>query len=117
MTRTRPPSPGAVRDRGLDRLRRWTVAVAAASAGLVGFFAVLAVNGFPGHPTGSGATSTAGSSSTSPASGPSSASAPAQGSSGATQPAQASSPSQPQPPPEGFFGQGGGGPMVVSGGS
>ncbi|HZU19304.1 MAG TPA: hypothetical protein VFD01_22240 [Candidatus Dormibacteraeota bacterium] len=108
MTRARPPAPSTLRDRGLRRLRRWTVTVAAASAGLVGLFAVLAVNSFPGHASasGSGATSTSGAapaSSSDASSSDDSQSAPA--------------PVQPQPPPGGFFGGGRGGPMVVSGGS
>ncbi|HZV48402.1 MAG TPA: hypothetical protein VFD49_01370 [Candidatus Dormibacteraeota bacterium] len=112
MAPTRPPSPGTVRDRGLGRLRRWTVAVGVASAGLVGLFAVLAFDSFPGHAgsPGSGTTSTSGSTS---------GAAPA-GSSDTTSSAGSQTvpaPVQPQSPPEGFFGTGGGGPMVVSGGS
>ena len=90
------------RDRGLQRLRRWTVGCVAAAAGLVGLVAVLAAGTFPGRAI-TGAASSVGAS---------------------DQPAQPSDSSgfqsgddQPAAPPSGFFGGGGGSPSVASGGS
>lgn len=82
---------GADRDRGLERLRTWTIAGVWGVAALAVAFSLLAAAGIPGR-NSSGSAST----------------------SGGFNPFQ----SQPQPPSNGSFGSGGGGrPFAVSGGS
>ena len=82
---------GAERDRGLERLRTWTIAAIWGAAALAVALSFLAAAGIPGH-TSSGSASTSGGDSLFQ--------------------------NQPQPPSIGSFGTSGGGrPFVVSGGS
>jgi len=96
----------------VDRLRVWTTTAAVGAAGLVALFSILAASSFPGH-SGTASSSTSNSPSTS---------IPAQQSSGdqGAGSVDGGQADQPQAPPGGFFGTGGGtssGRGVVSGGS
>jgi hypothetical protein len=93
------------RDRGLQRLRRWTVGCAVAAAGLVGLVAVLAAGTFPGRGIVQAAASAGTSTDDQP---PQPSDIPAQSGSGSL-----------GAPSSGFFGGGGGGgaPAAPSGGS
>jgi hypothetical protein len=103
MRQPAAPSPVEERNRGLQRLRSWTVASAALAAGLVVFFAFLAAGSFPGH------------SSDAAAAAPQAQTDPSSDDAG-LQPVPDQAP--PQAPPQGFFGGGGGGRRgAVSGGS
>lgn len=93
------------RDRGLMRLRNWTVGCVLAAAGLVGFFAVLAAGSFPGRAIANAI----------PSQDQNTTQAPSQASQ-----ADDGSGDAPTPPPSGFFGNGGGSlgsPRVASGSS
>jgi hypothetical protein len=100
----------ANRDRGLQRLRRWTVGCAITAAGLVGLVAVLAAGTFPGRGIVQAAASAGTTTDDQPPqpSDSSSSAAPAQSGSG-----------QLGAPSSGFFGSGSGGgaPAATSGGS
>jgi hypothetical protein len=115
MTRLQQRAAALERERGLQRLRRWTTACVVGAAGLVAFFAVLAAGSFPGRATDTsgGATS----------SGAASGAQPTDGSAAPSQPSDQSpdqSSDQPAAPGGGYFGSGGGGArhgFATSGGS
>ncbi|MBO0687054.1 MAG: hypothetical protein J2P45_28220 [Candidatus Dormibacteraeota bacterium] len=105
MTRLQQRAAALERDRGLQRLRNWTVGCVLAAAGLVGFFAVLAAGSIPGRAVANAIPS--GDQNQTPSQTPSQAAQPEDGFGDA-----------PTPPPSGFFGNGGGGaPRVASGSS
>jgi hypothetical protein len=89
-----PDSPIAMRDRGLERLRKLTWACVAGAAGLAAVLSVVAAWSNPGHQSAT---------------------------SGSAGPALIGSDSQDQSQNQsslgGFFGSGGGSPVAVSGGS
>ena len=104
MTRLQQRAAALERDRGLQRLRNWTVGCVLAAAGLVGFFAVLAAGSVPGRATANAT--------------PSGDQTPNQN----QNPIQAQQPNDafgdaPTPPPSGFFGNGGGPARAASGSS
>ena len=97
MWQSPTPSPVEERDRGLQKVRTWTMGLVLLAASLVALIAGLAAGSFAGHTTAAASDSP---STTSPDD-------------------QSSSSDQPQSPPGGFFnlGGGGGGGHAVSGGS
>jgi hypothetical protein len=116
MTRLQQRAAALERERGLQRLRRWTTACVVGAAGLVGVFAVLAAGSFPGRATAGdsrgGATF----------GGATSGAQPSDGSAAPSQPSDQSpgqSPDQPAAPGGGYFGSGAGGRQgfATSGGS
>jgi len=96
-----PDSAAEIRDRGLERLRKLTLACVAGAAGMVAVLSVVAASSIPGH--ASGASANSGSAST--------------GSFAQPDQNQSVSQNQNQNPFGGFFGSGGGRPVAVSGGS
>ena len=94
-------SPVGGRERGLQRLRRWTASCVAIAAGLTLVFAFLAAATFPGRSTASAADT----------------SSQPSGGQGVQSTSGDQGFAQPTPPPAGFFGRGGSGAGARSGGS
>jgi len=120
MTRLQQRAAALERERGLQRLRRWTTACVVGAAGLVAFFAVLAAGSFPGRAT---ASDTSGGATSGGATSGGAATQPSDGSAALAQPSD-QSPGQSTEGPAatggGYFGSGGGGGhqgLATSGGS
>jgi hypothetical protein len=122
VTRLQQRAAALERERGLQRLRRWTTACVVGAAALVAFFAVLAAGSFPGRATASDTSGGATSGGATPG-GATSGAQPSDGSATPSQPADQSpgqSSDQPAAPGGGYFGSGGGGGhhgFATSGGS